>query len=75
MSFYCSSEDCLIKVWETTQGKLVKTLQVMLTIPSIFFCKCLCTIMKPMIFNNPLYVWPFESCHIVIFKVGSLQLV
>jgi hypothetical protein len=27
--FYCSSEDCLIKVWETSQGKLVKTLQVM----------------------------------------------
>jgi len=27
---YCSSEDCLIKVWETSQGKLVKTLQVAL---------------------------------------------
>jgi ribosome assembly protein 4 len=29
MYVYCSSEDCLIKVWETSQGKLVKTLQVM----------------------------------------------
>lgn len=29
MYVYCSSEDCSIKVWETSQGKLVKTLQVM----------------------------------------------
>lgn len=30
MLFYYSSQDCTIKVWETTQGKLIRELKVSL---------------------------------------------